>query len=83
MEDESDFRQSEVHREKKFLVSKTRRQTGPTGQMLKPTCISLHSMGAHQSAHMCAASKLSVSDSMLSDRLKLILAISGAGVNTG
>lgn len=33
--------------------------------------------------HVCVARKLSVSDGVLSDRLKLILAISGAGVNTG
>lgn len=43
----------------------------------------LHSMGACESVHMCTARKLSVSDVMLSERLKLILAISGAGVNTG
>lgn len=40
-------------------------------------------MGAYESVHMCTARKLSVSDVMLSERLKLILAISGAGVNTG
>lgn len=46
-------------------------------------CACLRSMGACESVHMCAARKLSLSDGMLLDRLKLILAISGAGVNTG
>lgn len=52
------------------------------GQMLK-TCVCLHSMSVCESVHMCAARKLSVTDGMLLDRLKLILAISGTGVNTG
>lgn len=40
-------------------------------------------MGECESVHMCAARKLSVSDDMFLDRLKLILTISGAGVNAG
>lgn len=40
-------------------------------------------MGDCESVHMCEARKLSVNDGMLLDRLKLILAISGAGVNAG
>lgn len=52
------------------------------GQMLK-TCICLHNMGVCEFVHMCAARKLSVPDGMLLDRLKLIPAISSAGVNTG
>lgn len=40
-------------------------------------------MGAYESVGMCAASKLSLSDGILLDRLKQILAISGAGVNAG
>lgn len=40
-------------------------------------------MGVLESECICAARKVSVSVDMLLDRLKLILAISGAGVNTG
>lgn len=40
-------------------------------------------MGVFESECICVARKVSVSVNMLLDRLKLILAISGAGVNTG
>ncbi len=42
-----------------------------------------HCIGACESVRMGVARKLSLNDAVLLDRLKLILAISGAGVNTG
>lgn len=71
--------------EGRSFASETERQTVPR-QMLQQAVlifICVMFMDVCMSRHVRAARKLSVSGGVLLDRLKLILAISGAGVNTG